>query len=106
MRLSRGILFGIILLVISIAVSSVLYSFFNFTISPASNSPTKTVFYEVKKNETPQMIAGELEKLGIVRSANYFYWYARLTGKIQKFKAGDYKFSTKMKPAEMLKFCQ
>lgn len=65
------------------------------------DAPLKEEFYEVKGSGNPKLIARDLEKAGIVSSGRYFYWYARLTGKSSRFKAGDYRFTNHMHPSEV-----
>src|SRR5581483_3780552 len=76
--------------------------FVQFWMSSGSEREQKFVFYEVYKNESAQVISKDLEKLGIVSNARFFYWYGRLTGKNGKFKAGDYRFSTRMRPDDVM----
>jgi UPF0755 protein len=78
------------------------YKLVSFVLSRASSGKTKIVFYEVKKNQTAMSIAQELEKAGIVADARMFYWYGRLTGRTAKFKSGDYRFTSKMRPGEVM----
>ncbi|MBI2604546.1 MAG: endolytic transglycosylase MltG [Deltaproteobacteria bacterium] len=102
MTISRGIIAGTLLLVISAAVVAVTYKLVHFWMRPASSLPSRAVFYEVRKNESPQAIARDLERSGIVSNASLFYWYGRFTGKNQKIRAGDYRFTTAMRPDEVL----
>lgn len=87
---------------ISVAVATVTYQFVKFWMGPAQSGPVKMIFHEVKQGEKPRLLAEQLEQEGIVSSARFFYWYGRLTGKNAKFKAGDYRFSTKMRPSEVM----
>jgi UPF0755 protein len=98
---SRGIIVGFILLALSGILVTLTYKFVNFWMSPAVPSPAHTVFYEVKKNDTPLTVSKELAKLNVVSNAHFFYWYGRFTGKNQKIKAADYKFSTIMRPDDV-----
>jgi UPF0755 protein len=70
-------------------------------LSPAKDGPGKSLFYEVKPHDPPSVTARELEKAGIVSSGRMFYWYSRMTGKVPRFKAGDYRFTTNMKPSDV-----
>lgn len=73
--------------------------------SSSPNSPIgqqKVVFYEVKGGESPMFIARELERVGVVSNARLFYWYARLTDGARKIKLGDYRFTTAMRPRDVL----
>lgn len=78
------------------------YKFVSFVFSRGSSGKTKIIFYEVKKNQTAMSIAQDLEKAGIISDAKLFYWYGRLTSRTEKFKSGDYRFSSKMIPSEVM----
>ncbi len=96
---------GVILLVLAGILGATAYKFTNFVMSPASDGPQATVYYEVLKNASPYAVAQDLQKLGIVSNSflgtRFFYWYGRLTGRTHRIKAGDYRFQTTMKPSEV-----
>ncbi len=94
---SSSILFGITLF---LAISA--YRFASFVLSRASSERGRYVFYEVKKSQSAASIATELAAAGVVSDARLFYWYGRLTGRVEQFKAGDYRFSTRMRPGEVM----
>lgn len=102
MAKTRGVVMSLILFVCTVTLATATYNFIGFWMSPVSAGSTKMIFYEVKPGVSPHVIARDLEALHIVSSARLFYWYGRLSGKSQKFKAGDYRFSTKMKPNEVM----
>ncbi len=99
--ISIGIVFFILTFGIGIAVYRVL-QFWIHSPSSLKGTAIRTVFYEVQKNSPPLYLAYELEKLGVVTNAAGFYWYGKLSGKNSKIKAGDYRFTTKMKPKEVM----
>lgn len=101
MKNVRGLIAGVILLSASCGIVLGLYGFVRFWMEPPPG-PGRPVFYEVKSGTTPMAIAQELETLGIITNSKMFYWYGRLTGKLHKFKSGDYRFTTKMKPDEVM----
>jgi UPF0755 protein len=93
---------GIALFALSLAVAVFGYKLLHFWLSPAQEGPARAVFYEVKPNEGPGTIAQDLENLGIISSARLFRLYGRITGKTRRFKAGDYRFTTAMRPDEVM----
>src|SRR5689334_20471878 len=78
------------------------YRAVRFWTRPFGSVSAKTVFYEVHPKTSAQSIAKDLEKLGIVSSARLFYLYGRVTGKNKRIKVGDYRFTSKMKPSEVM----
>ncbi len=104
MNRSLGLLVGFVFFCGSIALAGVAYKCVHFWMTgPDSNGgPSKNIFYEVKARENPKTIARELAQAGVISNASFFYWYGRLTGKSQKFKAGDYRFTNHMRPDEVM----
>ena len=72
------------------------------TAPDSGGGAAKTIFYEVKSHENPQTIARELAAAGIVTNGRFFYWYGRMSGKSRKFKAGDYRFTNRMRPDDVM----
>lgn len=72
-----------------------------FASSPAS-SEDRPVIYEVVTGMTFMGVARDLEAQGVIKNANAFSLYARLTGQRGKLKRGEYGFSTNMKPREVM----
>jgi UPF0755 protein len=60
------------------------------------------VIYEVVSGKAFNTIAKDLESKGLVRNANFFSWYAKITGQRSKIKVGEYLFKTNMLPDEVL----
>lgn len=102
MSKTPSLVIGIFLFVCAVTLATVTYKFIGFWMNPVNAGPSKMIFYEVKPGVPAAVIARDLEDLHVISSARLFYWYGRLTGKTQKFKAGDYRFSTKMKPNEVI----
>ena len=93
---------GIVLVLACMGIVAGLYQFTSFWMGAAgSGQPERSVFYEVKKNQTPLEVLKDLQREGVVSDARLFYWYGRFTGRLSRFKAGDYRFSTHMKPDEI-----
>jgi len=84
----------------SLGVLYGLYQFADFWMK-APGTQDQAVFYDVKKNMTPGQIISDLSSLGVITNPRFFYWVGRFTGKLNKFKAGDYRFTTSMKPTEV-----
>lgn len=73
------------------------------TRSPAQlNGIQKSVYYELKAGKSPQVVAKDLEKLGIIQNSFFFYWYMRLTHQGPLLKSADYRLTTSMKPQQVL----
>jgi UPF0755 protein len=94
-------------LLVGIGVAGVLaiglgYRAASFLSYPGTTGPSKTVFYEVKVLSRPANVTRDLEQLGVISNARLFYWYGRITGKLAKFRAGDYRFTTAMRPDEVM----
>lgn len=47
-------------------------------------------------------LAGRLRRLGLIRHAGTFYWYARWRGDVERVRAGRYRISPQMSPAQIL----
>lgn len=94
---------GVAFLICGTIVASAGYRFLSFALSipVGGNGTPKEIFYEVKPHLNAMRIADDLERAGIVTDARLFYWYARLTGKSAKLKAGDYRFTDHMTPGEV-----
>lgn len=97
----NGLVTGAFLLLASMAIVFGLYRFTKFWMGNP-NATGKAVFYEVKAGVAPITIAKDLERLGVVFDSRLFYWYGRLTGKSARIKTGDYKFSDKMNPSDVM----
>jgi UPF0755 protein len=95
---------GAALFVCSVFAVGAGYKFVRFWVSTPNQGvgPVKAVFYEVRGKESPGQIASELEKAGVISNARLFYWYGRLTGKSRKIKSGDYRFTSNMRPTEVM----
>lgn len=97
-----GVSFGFVSVCCFVILVAVAYRALRFWVGPAQNGPLRYVFYEVKPHEGPQTIAKELQRLGLISSARFFYWYGRISGNNQKIKAADYRFNTRMTPEEVM----
>jgi UPF0755 protein len=62
----------------------------------------REVIYEVKLGQSFPSIAMDLQKLGVVKSAEAFRLYARFTRQIPKVKVGEYRLTTAMTPPQVM----
>lgn len=72
-----------------------------FVNSPSTNLATEVV-YEVKPGLTLTRVAHDLESKGIVRKAEWFLLLARIKGRQNAMKVGEYLLTMNMKPTEVL----
>jgi UPF0755 protein len=74
----------------------------NFQHAPFGNGNTVKIF-DFSKGYTMNRIADELERSRIISSSFLFSLYSRLQGADDRVKAGTYRFSDSMPPAEILR---
>jgi len=96
----RVLILGLFSVVFS-AILFVGYLYWTFIFSTASNVK-KDVVYEVTPQKSFMTIAGELESQELIKNAQFFNVYARLTGLRSKIKVGEYALNTEMRPSEIL----
>lgn len=72
-----------------------------FINTPASNNATELV-YEVKPGLTLTRVARDLETKGVIRKANWFLLLARIKGRQNSMKVGEYQLTLNMKPTQVL----
>lgn len=68
----------------------------------SGSDTAREVVYEVAPSKSFNSVAKDLENQGVVRNAEVFSIYARITGQRARFKAGEYLFNTNMRPIEVL----
>lgn len=89
-----------ILLVLAVLVSAA------GAVSLALNRPAGRdageVLFSVHPGETVQHIAAGLEQAGLIRSRRFFVLLARVTGKDQEIKAGDFQLTSDMRASRIL----
>ncbi len=96
----RVLILGLFSVIFS-AIFFVGYLYWTFIFSTASNFK-KDVVYEVTPQKSFMTIAGELESQELIKNAQFFNVYARLTGLRSKIKVGEYALNTEMRPSEIL----
>lgn len=62
-------------------------------LNPAYPEANTTMFFEVLPGTSLRTISDELQKNSIIKNADAFFWYGRLTKKSEKIKAGEYEVS-------------
>lgn len=78
------------------------YQYNQFLQTPVHISPANEVF-EIKPGNNARQIAGRLQASGALESDLLFLLHARLEGKADKLRAGEYKLEAGMKPDDVLK---
>jgi len=63
---------------------------------PENLSSNKTIVFTVQKGWADDQISANLQKLGIIRSADFFKFYDLISLQHSKLKAGDYNLSSRM----------
>ncbi len=79
----------------------VTYLYWTFIFTKSSLAP-KEVVYEVTPQKSFMAIAKELESQDLIKNAQFFNVYARLTRLRSKIKVGEYALNTQMRPSEIL----
>lgn len=94
-RKKRQLIRGFIGLVLcAILAFSAAGAFFYGQLGPVESTKVEAeVLFNIEKGSTPGQIAKQLKKEGLIKNERVFLLYARLQGKINKFKAGQYIIS-------------
>lgn len=89
-RVPRRILFlaGALIALVVIGVVAV-QVWYRINLAPVSNS-TKKQYFTVTSGETVAEIAGQLQKVGLIRSDQAFTWYISVHNERDKLQAGTY----------------
>ncbi|MFV2055011.1 MAG: endolytic transglycosylase MltG [Thiohalomonadales bacterium] len=75
--------------------------YLNFAQTPIKVSAQGYV-YELKPGFTLTYVARQLAKDGVISNAKYLVWVARLSGRANDIKTGEYLLTADMKPSELL----
>lgn len=73
----------------------------NFISSPAS-AESREIIYDLTPGKGFITVARELENQGVLKNADFFSFYAKITGERSKIKVGEYALNTNMTPAEVM----
>ena len=60
---------------------------------PLDGQASEKIEFVIARGETPRAVADRLAMAGLIRSPEFFWWYARLTWQAGDFQAGKYKLS-------------
>lgn len=77
------------------------YLAWDFLRSPGSHE-VRDVIYEVRPGKSFNTVARDLQTAGVVKNAEAFSLFARLTGERPHMKTGEYMLNTAMTPREVL----
>lgn len=93
--------FSIFVLVIVIAAALMVFNYYNSNLQAADdNTAQKEII--IAKGSSIKNIAAQLENQGIIRNANVFALYSKLSDKASKIKAGKYMLSSSMTVEEIV----
>lgn len=84
------------------AISGIIYILTKQFLFEGADVVKKEVIYEVPIGKPFPQVANDLENLGLLKNAQAFTLYARLTRAIPKVKAGEYRFFTTMTPRQVM----
>ena len=89
-----------------IAILAILFLFIAFSFSwflfiPPSKTPLSKIVY-IKRGMSLRKVSELLQQEGIIKNRLLFIGFASVLGKKSKIKAGEYEFSTRMLPMEVL----
>lgn len=73
----------------------------NFMYSPAS-SQSQEIIYDLTLGKSFNTVASELEREGLIKNAEFFSLYAKVSGERSKIKVGEYALNTNMTPVEVM----
>lgn len=94
----RPLQLGVIVIALLITLGAVFYS----QLTPVQQGKSAEVLFTVQNGATPSEIANQLEKEGLIKNARVFLVYARLTGDLNKFKAGQYLLKASDKTQDVM----
>lgn len=92
---------GLFLLVASLLIGWLWMDYQAFLEMPLNISEEQQII-EVPPGGTLSHLALRLEKQGIISSRRYLVWYARLNGKADDIKVGEYRLTGNMNPVQLI----
>ncbi len=84
-----------VLLVIGFGASRA-YDWWSYSVNTPASSTSQPVPFHIDPGEVPSTVAQDLANKGLVRDANVFEWYVRLTGAGSSFQAGSFVLNRNM----------
>ena len=92
---------GILLLVITLAVSVPALKLIHYAFSPLQIDASQDSYILVHKGENPNEVTRLLMAEGVISDSKSFIWVGRLGRQWKRIKAGEYKVSPAMSPIEI-----
>jgi UPF0755 protein len=80
--------------IVVLAVISLLFSYFVYSLQPVSEAPGQSVEIAIGKGVGAAEVFADLERRGIIRSARAIQWYAVVSGSAHLLKPGFYRISS------------
>ncbi len=98
--MNRAIKIGVVLVVVLVVAVGGAYTYYGSQIAPVDNEGT--VSFYVEPGSTVRGIAGLLEREGVIRNADAFSLYIRLSGYSEPLRSGHYEVDTPVHLDELL----
>jgi len=95
-------LLSLLFIIVAVSAGFLWYQYDNFRQTPIVVTPENTHF-EIKPGSNIRQVANQLEEKKIIPYGLLFFAHARLTGKANQIKAGEYQLDVGMKPDDLLK---
>lgn len=92
----------IVLLVATSVVLSMIHAYMIFYAPPSWDGEAEPRLVEIPRGTSFRVVATNLEKAGVVRDAEHFLFAASVFGAQKRIKAGEYEFTTDMRPVEVI----
>lgn len=70
--------------------------------TPITLPNEKSALYEILPGATARSVANELAQGGLLSSADFFYWHARISDQAARIRAGEYRIQPGMTPPQLL----
>lgn len=77
------------------------WSAYDFMFVPISDESAEVIF-EVRPGDSYKQMTNNLSEQGLIKDAELFYYYGRLTNQTTRIKVGEYKLNKNMNPEEIL----
>jgi UPF0755 protein len=71
--------------------------------TPAGAPPGESILVRIPRGSAPSQVAAILEEAGVIRSGTFFTLRARLTGASGRLQAGEYEFTGRVSPGDVLR---
>lgn len=95
-------LFSVLFILVGVSAGFLWYQYDQFQQTVVNVTP-ETAHFEIKPGSTIRQVANQLEANKLLPYGLLFVIHARLEGKADQIKAGEYQLETGMKPADLLK---